>query len=466
MPITLPALPAKAGQKLTLGQLVGSSLSLIAARLTHQTQGPVLLITADTPSALRLEQELHFLLANTSSHSQPRPVLLFPDWETLPYDTFSPHQDIISQRLETLYQLPQMSKGVLIAPISTLMLRCAPRAYLDKYSLVITKGQRLNLQQLRARLANAGYVAVDQVLEHGEFAARGSLLDLFPMGSRSPYRIDFFDDEVDSIRPFDPETQRSSDPIHTVSLLPAREFPTDEAAIELFRGQYREQFELSRADGSVYQEVSKGRWPAGIEYYQPLFFTQTASLFDYLPDHSLLLTVGDIYPAAQRFWNDIGQRYEDRRWDTTRPLLPPTQLYLPVEQLFSALGRYSAVRLQEAATTKDAGQYDLPIATLPDLQLDHSKEQPLLALDQFLQGFTGRALFVVESEGRREVLGDLLARISLQPKQFPSLSDFMASAARYGLLVAPLERGFLLQEAPTPLALITETELLGGKMRS
>ncbi|MGL5041437.1 MAG: transcription-repair coupling factor, partial [Aeromonas sp.] len=210
MPITLPALPAKAGQKLTLGQLVGSSLSLIAARLTHQTQGPVLLITADTPSALRLEQELHFLLANTSSHSQPCPVLLFPDWETLPYDTFSPHQDIISQRLETLYQLPQMSKGVLIAPISTLMLRCAPRAYLDKYSLVITKGQRLNLQQLRARLANAGYVAVDQVLEHGEFAARGSLLDLFPMGSRSPYRIDFFDDEVDSIRPFDPETQRSS----------------------------------------------------------------------------------------------------------------------------------------------------------------------------------------------------------------------------------------------------------------
>ncbi|MGL5225175.1 MAG: transcription-repair coupling factor [Aeromonas sp.] len=466
MPITLPALPAKAGQKLTLGQLVGSSLSLIAARLTHQTQGPVLLITADTPSALRLEQELHFLLANTSSHSQPCPVLLFPDWETLPYDTFSPHQDIISQRLETLYQLPQMSKGVLIAPISTLMLRCAPRAYLDKYSLVITKGQRLNLQQLRARLANAGYVAVDQVLEHGEFAARGSLLDLFPMGSRSPYRIDFFDDEVDSIRPFDPETQRSSDPIHTVSLLPAREFPTDEAAIELFRGQYREQFELSRADGSVYQEVSKGRWPAGIEYYQPLFFTQTASLFDYLPDHTLLLTVGDIYPAAQRFWNDIGQRYEDRRWDTTRPLLPPTQLYLPVEQLFSALGRYSAVRLQEAATTKDAGQYDLPIATLPELQLDHSKEQPLLALDQFLQGFTGRALFVVESEGRREVLGDLLARISLQPKQFPSLSDFMASAARYGLLVAPLERGFLLQEAPTPLALITETELLGGKMRS
>ncbi len=164
----------------------------------------------------------------------------------------------------------------------------------------------------------------------------------------------------------------------------------DEAAIELFRGQFREQFELSRAEGSVYQEVSKGRWPAGIEYYLPLFFSQTASLFDYLPDNTLLLTVGEIYPAAQRFWNDIGQRYEDRRWDNTRPLLPPQQIYLPVEQLFAALGQYGAVRLQEAATDGGAGQHDLPIAPLPDLQLDHSKEQPLLALSQFLQGFAGR----------------------------------------------------------------------------
>ncbi|HDO1083809.1 TPA: transcription-repair coupling factor [Aeromonas salmonicida] len=436
MPMKLPALPAKAGQKLTLGQLTGSSLSLVAARLTTQANRPVLLVTADTPSALRLEQELQFLLAD-----QGCPVLMFPDWETLPYDTFSPHQDIISQRLETLYKLPQMSAGVLIVPISTLMLRCAPQVYLDKYSLMVKAGQRLNLQQLRGRLAEAGYVAVDQVLEHGEFAARGSLLDLFPMGSNSPYRIDFFDDEVDSIRPFDPETQRSSEPVKTVSLLPAREFPTDEAAIELFRGQFREQFELSRAEGSVYQEVSKGRWPAGIEYYLPLFFHQTASLFDYLPDNTLLLTVGDIYPAAQRFWNDIGQRYEDRRWDNTRPLLPPQQIYLPVEQLFAALGHYGAVRLQEAATDGGAGQHDLPIAALPELQLDHSKEQPMLALNQFLDSFTGRTLFVVESEGRREVLG--------------------------GLLVAPLERGFLLQEAGhDELALITETELLGGKVRS
>ncbi|MFM4803371.1 transcription-repair coupling factor [Aeromonas bivalvium] len=463
--LTLPQLPATAGQKSTLGQLHGSALALVAAELTRSNTGPTLLITADTPSALRLEQELRYLLAQADD--APCPVLLFPDWETLPYDTFSPHQDIISQRLEALYQLPQMQRGALIVPISTLMLRCAPQAYLDKYSLMVKSGQRLNLQQLRGRLATAGYVAVDQVLEHGEFAARGSLLDLFPMGSNHPYRIDFFDDEVDSIRPFDPESQRSREPVPAVSLLPAREYPTDEGAIELFRGQYRELFELSRADGSIYQEVSKGRWPAGIEYYLPLFFEQTASLFDYLPPQTRLITVGEIYPAAQGFWNDVQQRYEERRWDTSRPLLEPARLYLPVEQLFAALGQYGAVRLQSAPCQGGAGQFDLPFAPLPELQLDHSKEQPLLALEQFLRGFAGRTLFVVESEGRREVLRDLLARIGHQPPESASLAAFLAGSDRMGILVGPLERGFLLQESgQEALALITESELLGGKIRS
>ncbi|MGY4025030.1 transcription-repair coupling factor [Aeromonas rivuli] len=465
--LTLPVLPAKAGQKSTLGQLHGSALALVAAELTRSNDGPTLLVTADTPSALRLEQELRYLLSQVESDEQVCPVLLFPDWETLPYDTFSPHQDIISQRLETLYKLPQMQRGALIVPISTLMLRCAPRVYLDKYSLMVKAGQRLNLQQLRGRLAEAGYVAVEQVLEHGEFAARGSLLDLFPMGSTAPYRIDFFDDEVDSIRPFDPETQRSSEPVKSVSLLPAREFPTDEGAIELFRGQFRELFELSRADGSIYQEVSKGRWPAGIEYYLPLFFEQTASLFDYLPAQTQLITVGDIYPAAQGFWNDIGQRFEERRWDTSRPLLEPARLYLPVEQLFQALGQYGAVRLQEEPTPQGAGQINLPVEPLPELQLDNSKERPLLALEQFLQDFAGRTLFAVETEGRREVLRDLLARIGLNPPEFASLAAFLASHSEQGILVGPLERGFLLREPKlAPLAFITEGELLGGKIRS
>lgn len=455
---TLPALPRQAGAKLTLGGLVGSALSLTAATLAREQQRPLLLVTADTPSALRLEQELTFLLEGSEC-----PVLLFPDWETLPYDTFSPHQDILSQRLETLYHLPQMTRGVVIVPISTLMLRCAPRSYLDRFSLLLEAGQRLSLQGLRARLAEAGYVAVEQVLEHGEFAARGSLLDLFPMGSQTPYRIDFFDDEVDSIRPFDPETQRSSDPVKRVQLLPAREFPTDESAIERFRGHYRERFEISRSDGAIYQEVSKGRWPAGIEYYLPLFFEATARLFDYLPADTLLLTVGEIYPAAQRFWNDIQQRYEDRRWDQSRPLLPPSELYLPVEQLFAGLGQYVDVRLQEGPTAGDAGQSDLPVQPLPELTLDHSQEQPLAALQQFLAGFGGRTLFAVPTEGRREALRDLLARIDLRPAEYASLAEFLAASDPLGVLVCPLEGGFILPERA--LALITETELLGSRVR-
>ena len=260
----------------------------MAARLTQEAHRPVLLVTADTPSALRLEQELQYLLADTGC-----PVLLFPDWETLPYDTFS-HQDIISQRLETLYKLPQMSSGVLIVPISTLMLRTAPRVYLDKYSLMVKSGQRLNLQQLRG-LAEAGYVAVEQVLEHGEFAARGSCSISSPWAAAAPIAST---SSTTRWTPSAPSIPRPSAPASRSERQPLAcpGVPTDEGAIELFRGQYREQFEISRAEGSVYQEVSKGRWPAGIEYYLPLFFQQTASLFDHLPDNTLLLTVGSLPP--------------------------------------------------------------------------------------------------------------------------------------------------------------------------
>ncbi|MFR9718353.1 transcription-repair coupling factor [Aeromonas diversa] len=453
--LSLPALPRKAGLKLTLGNLTGCALALAVSELARQHDHPILLVTADTPSALRLEQELAFLLEGSDC-----PVLLFPDWETLPYDTFSPHQDILSQRLETLYRLPTMAQGIIIVPVTTLMLRCPPRSYLDRFSLQLKQGQRLSLQGLRSRLAEAGYVAVEQVLEHGEFAARGSLLDLFPMGSQTPYRIDFFDDEVDSIRPFDPETQRSRDPVARVNLLPAREFPTDEAAIERFRGHYREHFEISRADGAIYQEVSKGRWPAGIEYYLPLFFDETARLFDYLPAQSLLVTVGDTHGAAQRFWGDIQQRYEDRRWDLSRPLLPPMALYLPVEQLFACLGDYAWVTLQEGAGTP----HDLALTRLPELTLDHSQEQPLAALQHFLQGFAGRVLFTVPSEGRREALKDLLVRIDLRPGTVPTLEHFLAGDDALAILVCPLEGGVILPDGK--VAIITESELLGGRVRS
>ena len=446
-----------AGSRQTLGQLSGSSLSLAVAELVSQHDHPVVLLVADTPTALRLEQETRFLLAEPAL-----PVWLFPDWETLPYDSFSPHQDIISQRLETLYHLPRMRKGLLILPIATLMLRTPPQSFIDRFSLLVKPGDRLDLHSLRQRLEQAGYHAVEQVLEHGEFAARGSLLDLFPMGSTHPYRIDFFDDEVDTLRAFDPDSQRSSEPVAEVRLLPAHEFPTDKDAIELFRQRYRERFEISRAPECVYQQVSKGMWPAGIEYYLPLFFEQMKTLLDYLPRQSLLLTHGDIHDAGLAFWQDVERRYEDRRYDQHRPLLPPRDLYLPVDDLFAALKAYNQFTLQSLPAEHKAGRHNLAVGRLPELTLDNQSTQPLAPLQQMLAHFAGRTLFCVESEGRRESLRELLQPLGLVLREFDSLPAFIAASEPAGILVCPLESGFVLPDAA--LALICENDLLGERV--
>ncbi len=454
--LSLPAL-SKAGDKRFLGQLHGSSLALAAAEFALQHSGMVMLLVADTPSALRLEQEVNFFLQGQKS------VLSLPDWETLPYDSFSPHQDIISTRLTTLYRLPQMTTGVLIVPVSTLLLRCAPASYLNQHSLLIQTGEQRSIQSLRQQLEQAGYYQVEQVMEHGEYSARGAVFDLFPMGANQPYRLDYFDDEIETIKEFDPETQRSTDTVKAIELLPAREFPTDKAAIERFRSQYRERFNASREAESVYQQVSKGTFPAGIEYYLPLFFEQTASLFDYLPDSMAIAVVGDIEQAASHFLNDVSQRYENRRHDIQRPLLPPAELYLRIEECFSQLKQYP--RLFLSATPLDetkAGAANAVTAALPDIAVAHNQAQPLAKLTDFLAGFAGKALFCVESQGRRETLLSLLDKVKLKPKQFDSIAQFSQSKAELGLIIGDVSRSFMMPAAK--LAFICETELLGDRV--
>lgn len=451
------SLNAKANQRLTFGQLNGSSLSLAIAELVKTQEHPVVLVVHDTPTALYLEQEISFLLAESAI-----PVRLFPDWETLPYDTFSPHQDIISQRIEALYHLPRMKKGLLILPVATLMLRTAPSSFIDGHSLLVKPGDKLDLHNLRRRLEHAGYNAVEQVLEHGEYAARGSLLDLFPMGSSSPYRIDFFDDEVDTIRAFDPDTQRSHDPVKEVRLLPAHEFPTDKNAIEGFRQRFRELFDASREPGSVYRQVSKGMWPAGIEYYLPLFFEQTSTLLDYLPASSLIMTVGDIQQASEQFWLDVQQRYEDRRYDLTRPLLSPATLYLPIDQLFGVLKERTQIHCQALPTEEKAGRVNLPVNALPELTIEAKQQEPLEALQRFLSLFNGRILFSVESEGRREALLELLTPLQIQLPILSSFDEFANGSDQFAIIVSPLEHGFILPQAN--VALICENDLFGQKV--
>ncbi|EJI85630.1 transcription-repair coupling factor [Alishewanella aestuarii B11] len=457
---TIPAL-VNASEPQSLGQLTGAALPLFISELLQQQPGVTLLIVQDTPAALRLEQELAVFLQPSQC-----PLLTLPDWETLPYDVFSPHQDIISQRLETLYRLPRLKHALVIVPVSTLLLRIAGREHLEQHSFLIREQQQTDLTALKQQLTAVGYRHVEQVMEHGEFSVRGSLLDLYPMGATTPYRIDFFDDAVDAIRTFDPDTQRSLDKVPQIALLPAHEFPTDKAAIERFRLKYRERFAARNEKESLYQQVSQGILPAGIEYYLPLFAESTSSLFSYLPADSRVLICGDIEHSAQQFWTELKRRYQDRAIDLLRPILPPAELYLAVDELFALLKDLPRAKLSRAALPAKAGMHNLPVAELPALNINHQLKQPLEALLSFLVTLKqqqGRALFLVESEGRRESLLQLLHKAAVHLREYPSLTAFWQAEDDLGVMVGNLEQGALLQ-LDKPLALISENELFGQKI--
>ncbi|MEI5638621.1 MULTISPECIES: transcription-repair coupling factor [unclassified Pseudoalteromonas] len=446
--------------KIAWGNLVGSSLALCLSEAIQQHDNLVVLVTPDTPSALRLEQELGFLLPDI-------PVMLFPDWETLPYDHFSPHQDIISQRLASLNTLKHEKQSVLIVPVATLMLRTAPPSFIHGMSLQVSKGQTIDAQALRDKLTEAGYRHVQQVMEHGEFAVRGSILDLYPMGSPLPFRLDFFDDELDSIRHFDIETQRSSDEVDAIDLLPAHEFPTNAEDIERFRIGYREAFGASSEKDSVYMQVSNGNWPAGIEYYLPLFFEQLSTIYDYLPSDAVMMPLGDIEEAAKQFWQDVEKRYESRKVDPLRPLLPPGSLYQPVESLYEGLNQFARIKLSQAQLGTKAGHHNVAAELITDVRIDHKQQAPFEKILNFVTARKkqqSKVLFSVESEGRRESLLTLLKPTGLKLQAYKSIHDFCQSDADVGVVVSPLATSVELHQAKSSLAIVTEQELLGLKV--
>ena len=300
--LRFPKLPSNSAKQLW-GNLSGAAQGLAIAEAARSSQRFTLLLTDNSQSAERLKEELAFFAPEL-------PVLHFPDWETLPYDVFSPHQDIISQRVAALYQLPQLQQGILVVPINTALHRLAPKSFMIDASLMLDIGQKLNVESMRSRLQASGYQCVDTVYEHGEFAVRGALLDLFPMGSEAPYRIDLFDDEIETLRTFDPETQRSNEKVESIRLLPAREFPLDKKARGDFRARFRERFDVDFRRCPLYQDLAGGIIPAGIEAYLPLFFEETSSLFDYLPEDAQVFSLLGVDAAAEVFWQDIRSRYE------------------------------------------------------------------------------------------------------------------------------------------------------------
>lgn len=457
--LSLPLLPQGPGQISKWTSLPGASLSLVLSAVLTQHKHPVLIIAKDSLMAARLDRELSFFQQDSSA------ILHFPDRETLPYDRFSPHQDIISERLATLYKTAHLRQGSVITTMATLMHRLSPRTFLDAHTFLLSKGETLDLAATRERLVNAGYYHVNQVREHGEFAVRGSIIDLFPMGSELPYRIDLFDQEVDSIRTFSPDNQRSLDPVEKIQLLPAKEFPLNEAAIEHFRDAWRSQFSGNPLQAPLYQDISEGLSPPGIEYYLPLFFDQCAVLFDYLPADTLIVTVGEVLEAAQNFWMEIQHRFEERRHDLSHPLLAPEKVFLPVEEVLARFNQYARIEVLTSALRAEGEGNALvfPVEELRPLLLDYKAPKPEAALRKFLETCQGRILFSAESTGRREILMQTLRQISLHPPFYPSWQAFLETDQPQGITVAPLEEGFHLHNPD--ITVITEAELFGKRVK-
>ncbi|MBI4986265.1 MAG: transcription-repair coupling factor, partial [Rhodocyclales bacterium] len=382
--LPLSAVPPKPGARQDLPPLAGSADALAIAQLAGDSR-LLTVIVASPLDAQRLQEEVAWLAPALRVH-------LLPDWETLPYDSFSPHQDLISERLATLHAVVRGECDVLIAAATTVLARIAPPVFLAGHTFFLKKGDKLPLDRLRDQLAIGGYQPMTQVVAAGEYSVRGGLVDLFPMGTQLPFRIELFDDEVETIRTFDVDSQRTLYPVPEIRLLPAREFPLGEAGRTKFRQRFRETFEGDSSRIALYKDVSAGALPAGIEYYLPLFFDATATLFDYLPRDAALLLHHDVPSAIAEFWRDTSGRYDMLKGDRSRPVLPPTELFLTDEQFFVAAKDFPRYHLAAAA----AGG---PAAPLPAVAVDRKADAPLAALSEFLANFDGRVLLLAESPG-------------------------------------------------------------------
>ncbi|SIS76453.1 transcription-repair coupling factor [Neptunomonas antarctica] len=450
-------IPTKPGDIKWIGQAHQSAAGLLIAQAALKHQQLTLVITRNSDTASLLENEIHFYSA-----AQNLQILPFPDWETLPYDSFSPHQDITSTRVSTLKQLSQLKHGVVIVPISTLMHRIAPASFLHAHSLLLNTGQSLNIDKLRQQLTDSGYRAVETVHEHGEYAVRGSIIDLFPMGSDTPYRIDLFDDEIDSLRTFDPESQRSIDKIEQIRLLPAREVPLTDQAITRFKQKWRENFDVDHRRCPTYQDVSNGFAPPGIEYYLPLFFEETATLFDYLPKETLIITDGSLEAPCQNFWQDVNNRYEDRRHDIERPILQPRAIFTSKDEFFGALKSFRRIQFSDSSLEDSAGKTNLPCKQTNELTVNAQSSTPLALLTSFLDAHPNeKILFCAESAGRREALQELLARAQIKPTIVENWGSFLKGKHTCALTVYPINRGLSI---PGSLHVISESQLFGHRV--
>lgn len=441
----------KVGQRFQQPLPPGSGDALLLADLARQSTHSVIVFCTDPLDAQRLNHEIKLFGPELT-------VQQFPDWETLPYDNFSPHEDLISARLKALNALLHNEVDVLTIPVSTALYRLAPPAFLAAHSFSFQQGEKLDEQQLKEQMVLANYNHVTQVTAPGEFSIRGGLIDLFPMGSVVPYRLDLFDNEIESIRAFDADTQRSLYPVKKVDLLPGREFPMDEDARHVFRAQFREHFEGDPSRALPYKEIGNGIAFAGVEYYLPLFFEQTATLFNYLPKDSIVVTHGTTAQAIQGFHADAQQRYHFLKSDNERPVLAPEFLFLSEDEFFGALKRFARLDLQPNGLHPDF----IPV---PDVAVNRRADDPLSALRTEVRDPLRRTLLCAESPGRRETIAQMLAEHHLIPDPHClELDSFLYGEASFALVTASLYQGFALHDAA--ITLLTENDLYPHQVRT
>jgi transcription-repair coupling factor (superfamily II helicase) len=439
-----------------------SALAWTLARLARAHEAPLLAVTRDNQSAHQLEHDLRTLVG-----SEDVPVLHFPDWETLPYDRFSPHPDIVSQRLSALHRLPALRRGVVVVPVQTLMQRLAPLSHIVGGAFDVKVGQRLDLDAEKRRLESAGYRNVPQVFDPGDFAVRGGLLDVYPMGADEPYRVELLDDEIESIRAFDPESQRSLDKYASVQLLPGREVPMEGEALKRAMDALRDRFDIDTRRSGLFQDLKAGLTPAGIEYYLPLFFERTASLFDYLAADALPVLGDGVQEATDHFWHGVGERHEQRRHDIEHPVLPPDELYLPPDALRERLNRGRRIEICGDAHPRRDDAIALGVQPAPDLPLMAKDAEPAAALKSFLAAYPGRLLIAADSAGRREALLDTLHSGGVHPRTLAGFGEFIAThdgkgdADRVCIAVSPLDNGFAVDgvDGAPPWIVVTERQL-------
>jgi len=449
--IVLPDLP-KPGEAVCWDGLYGASKWIALAEAAQNVKKPFLLLLPDIRSVEAVSQDLSFFSPNLKLH-------VFPDWETLAYDRFSPYQDIVSERLHTLSTMSHLTDGIIITSIQTALHRLLPKDWLIKTTFSLSCGQKIQREGFRARLSESGYISVSQVSAPGEFAVRGSLMDVFPVGAKLPLRIDLFDDEIDTLRVFDSETQRTTGEVEKITILPAREFPTDQRGIMEFRRSWREHFSSGYQASTIYQDVSEGLAPAGIEYYLPLFHEETNVLADYIPPDCVVIFDESIEIAADKFRLSVDERYEALRHDTARPILATKDIFAEFEELQSSLQTLACVYLSGTSNGDSPAKFNTVVPV--NVPVDARSEDPFIAIKHHLSRMNGRLLFLADSLGRREALLDLFRDQIFSPVVFAGWREFLGADERYGIAVASLENGAELIEPR--LSILTESQLFGRR---